>query len=113
METGIGVRDYPHDDGHTAAIVADGKVIALNSGLADDGLRADVLAMALEVAIVMANRPGTICAPGEFVVITRHRIPVPSAGLGKFATLMARTCGRDTDSAAFEYYIPQSTGDGR
>jgi hypothetical protein len=113
METGIGVRDYPGDDGDTAAIVADGKVIALNSGLADDGLRADVLAMALEVAIVMNNRPGTICDLGGFVVITRNRVPAPAAGLGKFATLMARTCGRDTDSAAFEYYVPELPGDRR
>ena len=37
METGIGVRDYPNDDGDTAAIVADGKIIALNSCLEDDG----------------------------------------------------------------------------
>ena len=112
METGIRVRDYPHDDPGPAAIVADGKGIGLSTGLADDGLRADVLAMALEVAIVMANRPGTICAPGGSVVITRNRVPPPTAGLGKFATLMARTCGRDTESAAFEYYIPTHRGDG-
>ncbi len=112
METGVRVRDYSRDD-NTAAIVADGRVIALNTSLADDGLRADVLAMALEVAIVMTNRPGTICAPGGFVVITRSRVPAPAAGLGKFATLMARTCGRDTDSATFEYYIPQLGGSGR
>jgi hypothetical protein len=63
METGIRVRDYPHDDPGPAAVVADGKGIGLSADLADDGLRADVLAMALEVAIVMANRPGTVCAP--------------------------------------------------
>jgi len=88
METGIGVRDYPdghpHSDGDTAAIVVDGKVIALNSALADDGLRADVLAMALEVATVMTDRPGSgpgaIYAAGGFVVITRNRIPAPPAG---------------------------------
>ena len=113
METGIRVRDYPREDGDTAAIVADGKVIVLNSDLADDGLRADVLAMALEVAIVMTNRPGAICAPGGSVVITHNRVPAPAAGIGKFATLMARTCGRDTDSAAFEYYISAFPGDGR
>jgi hypothetical protein len=113
LETGISVRDCPHDDGGTAAIVADGQGIGLSPGLADDGLRADVLAMALEVAIVMANRPGTVCAPGGFVVITRNRIPAPARGLGRFATLMARTCGRDTVSAAFEYFIPPTRrGDG-
>jgi hypothetical protein len=113
METGIGVRDCPGHDRDTAATVADGKIVALNSGLEDDGLRADVLAMALEVAIVMTNRPGTICDPGGFVVITRNRVPAPATGLGRFATLMARTCGRDTDSAAFEYYAPELPGDRR
>jgi hypothetical protein len=115
METGIGIRDYPHDDAGTAAVVADaagGKVITLDAGLADDGLRADVLAMALEVAIVMTNRPGAICAPGGSVVITRNRVPAPATGIGKFATLMARTCGRDTASAAFEYYISGRPGEG-
>ena len=112
METGIRVRDYPHDDPGPAAIVADGKGIGLSADLADDGLRADVLAMALEVAIVMANRPGTVCAPGGSVVITRNRVPPPAAGLGKFATLMARTCGRDPESAAIENYIPTHRGDG-
>jgi hypothetical protein len=115
METGIGVRDYPdgepHDDGDTAAIVVDGKVIALDSALADDGLRADVLAMALEVATVMTDRPdsgpGAIYAAGGFVVITRNRVPAPPAGVGRFATFMARKSGRDTASAAFEYYIPE------
>ena len=112
METGIRVRDYPRDDGDTAAIVADGKVIAMSAGLADDGLRADVLAMALEVAIVLANRPGVLCPVGGFVVITRNRVPAPATGVGKFATLMARTCGRDITSAAFEFYVPTFPGEG-
>jgi hypothetical protein len=112
METGIGIRDCWHEDSSIAAIVDDGKVIALSCGLADDGLRADVLAMALEVAIAMTNRPGTICAPRGFAVITPHRVPAPAAGAGKFATLVARACGRDTASAAFEYYVPGFPGDG-
>ena len=96
-------RQLQNDDGDTAAIVADGKVIALNSCLEDDGLRADVLAMALEVAIVMNNRPGAV-RPGR---LSHHLKPVPAphTGLGKFAALMARACGRDTDSAAFEYFV--------
>jgi hypothetical protein len=114
MEAGIGVRDYPagdaHKDGDTAAIVTDGNAIALNCALADDGLRADVLAMALEVATAMTGRPdgrrGAIYAPGGFVVITGNRVPVPAAGVGRFATVMARKAGRDTASAAFEYYVP-------
>jgi hypothetical protein len=110
METGIGIRDYWHEDSGIAAIV-DGESIALSSSLADDELRADVLAMALEVAIVMTNRPGAICAPGGFVIISPRRIPLPAAGVGRFATLMARACGRDTASAAFEYRIPRSLGD--
>jgi len=72
-----------------------------------------VLAMALEVAIVMANRPGVLCPVGGFIVITRNRVPAPASGVGKFATLMARTCGRDTTSAAFEFYVPALPGDGR
>jgi hypothetical protein len=108
METGIWVRDYQHEDPDTAAVVADGKVIVLDSGLEDDGLRADVLAMALEVAVVMTNRPGAICVRGGSIVITRNRVPAPASGIGKFATLMARTCGRDTASAAFEYYIARA-----
>ena len=114
METGIGVCDYPGGDpragGDIAAIVADGSLIALNADLTDDGLRADVLAMALEVATVMTDRPddrpGTVYAPGGFVVITRTRVPAPAAGVGRFATLMARKSGRETPSAAFEYHIP-------
>ena len=128
MEAGIGICEYPggelREEGGVAAVVADGKAIALNSALADDGLRADVLAMALEVATVMTDRPddrpGTVYAPGGFVVITRTRAPVPAAGVGRFATFMARKFGRDTASAAFEYYvpgfeyrIPRVPGDGR
>ena len=48
----------------------------------------------------------TANAPGGFVVITRNRIPAPETGPGAFATLVARRCGRDTVSAAFEYYVP-------
>jgi hypothetical protein len=115
MEIGVGVRDYPggdlHESGGDAAIVADGDVIALSSALADDGLRADVLAMALEVATVMTDRqggrPGTVYAPSGFVIISRNRVPVPAAGVGRFATFMARRSGRDTPSAAFGYYVPQ------
>jgi hypothetical protein len=121
METGIGIRDYPggdpHEDRNAAAIVADGKLIVFNSALADDGLCADVLAMALEVATVMTDRPdsrpGAIYAPGGFVVITRNRLPAPAAGVGKFATFMARMSGRDTASAAFEYYMPRVPGPAR
>src|SRR5690242_1153946 len=112
METGIRVRDYPREDGDTAAIVAAGKVIAMSAGLADDGRRADVLAMALEVAIVMASRAGVLCPVGGFVVTTPRRVPAPATEVGRFAALMARTCGRDTTSAACDYYVPAFPGDG-
>jgi hypothetical protein len=102
----------PRVGGDTAAIVASGSLIALNSDLTDDGLRADVLAMALEVATVITDRPddrpGTVYAPSGFVVITPTRVPAPAAGVGRFATLMARKSGRDTPSAAFEYHIPRA-----
>jgi hypothetical protein len=111
METGIQIRDYWPEDSGIAAVIDDGKIIGLSTGLADDGLRADVLAMALEVAIVMTNRPGAICAPSGFVIITPHRVPAPASGIGRFATLMARACGRDTPSA-FEYYVPGCPGAG-
>src|SRR5215470_294912 len=127
METGIRICDYPGGDprvgGDIAAIVAGGTLIALNSDLTDDGLHADVLAMAREVATVMTDRPddrpGTVYAPGGFVAITGTRVPPPAAGVGRFATLMARKFGRDTASAAFEYRIlrveyhtPEFPGDG-
>jgi hypothetical protein len=67
--------------------------------------------MALEIAALMTNRetgdPGEVYAPGGFVLITRNRIPPPEAGPGSFATEVARRCGRDTDSAAFEFSVPR------
>ena len=115
MELGIEVRDLPCDgspgDDDTAAVVVCGATIALDPALADDGLRADVLAMALEIAAVMTNRetgePGEIYAPGGFVIVTRNRVPAPATGPGAFATLIARRCGRDTASAAFEFHVPR------
>jgi hypothetical protein len=115
MKLGIEVRDFRCDDlpgdDDTAAVVVCGAAIALNPGLESDGLRADVLALALEIAAVMTNcetgDPDEVYAPGGFVVITRNRVPAPAAGPGAFATLIARKCGRDTASAAFEYYVPE------
>ena len=114
MKLGIEVRDFPceglasHDD--TAAVVVCGATIALNPAIESDDLRADVLAMGLEIAAVMTNRqtsdPGEVYAPGGFVLITTHRIPAPETGPGALATAVARRCGRDTASAAFEFYVP-------
>jgi hypothetical protein len=117
MRLGITVLDdgagagWP--DENTAAIVSCGEHIALKPGL-DDDLRTDVLAMALIVAAVMGDRPAghpcAITAPGGLVVISQTRAPRPGPGPGKLATLLARKCGRDTASAAFEYMMPVTAG---
>jgi hypothetical protein len=115
MKLGIEVRDFPCEgapgDDDTAAVVVCGATIALNPAIECDDLRADVLAMALEIAAVMTNRetgdPGEVYAPGGFVVITRHRVPAPETGPGALATAVARRCGRDTASAAFEFSVPR------
>jgi len=96
------------DDG-VAAVVGSGEHIVLGPGLADDDLRADVLAMALIVAAVMGDRPAghpcAVTAPGGVVLIFRTRVPRPGPGPGLLATRLARACGRDTASAAFEYTV--------
>jgi hypothetical protein len=105
--------DSPWPDESIAAIVAFGDHITLKPGL-DDGLRTDVLAMALIVAAVMGDRPAghscAITAPGGFVLISQTRAARGESGPGKLATLLARKCGRDTASAAFEYTTPAITG---
>ena len=112
---GITVLDSTGDarawpDRNVAAIVSFGEHIALGPGLGDDGLRADVLAMALIVAAVMGDReaghPCAITAPAGYVLISRSRVPSLSPGPGELATLLARECGRDIDSAAFGYSAP-------
>jgi hypothetical protein len=96
----------PWPDESAAAIVAFGEHIALRPGL-DDGLRTDVLAMALIVAAVMGDCPAdhscAITAPGGLVLISRTRAAHGESGPGKLATLLVRKCGRDTASAAFDY----------
>ncbi len=107
LDGAAGAGSWPDDS--TAAIVSSGERIALNPGL-DDGLRTDVLAMALIVAAVMGDRdtghPCAITAPDGLVLISRTRVPRPGPGAGQLATLLARTCGCDTASAAFEYTVP-------
>jgi hypothetical protein len=114
MRLGITVLDGASEAGRwpddsAAAIVGFGEHIALRPGL-DDGLRTDVLAMALIAAAVMGDcptgHPCAITAPGGLVVISQIRVPQPRSGPGKLATLLARKCGRDTASAAFEYITP-------
>jgi hypothetical protein len=99
-------------DESTAAIVAFGEHIALKPGL-DDGLRTDVLAMALIVAAVMGDRPAghpcAITAPDGLVLISGTRAAQGESGPGKLATLLVRKCGRDTASAAFYYVTPAVT----
>ena len=115
IRLGIVVLDAADEEGpwlddDSAAIVACGVCIALSPGLNDDGLRADVLAMALAVTYVMnpraTGRPGDITAAGSFVLISRTRVADPLPGLGELATVIAREHGRDTASAAFEYALP-------
>jgi len=94
MKLGIEVRDFPCEglpgDDDTAAVVVCGATIALNPAIEGDDLRADVLAMALEIA-----------------AITTNRIPAPETGPGALATAVARRCGRETASAAFEFSVPR------
>lgn len=101
-------RPWPTKD--TAAIVSFGEHIALGPGLGDDGLRGDILAMALIVAAVMGEcetgHPYAITAPAGYVLISRTRVPPLSPGPSELATLLARECGRDVTSAAFEYSAP-------
>jgi hypothetical protein len=114
MKLGIEVRDFPCEglagDDDTTAVVVCGATIALNPAIEDDDLRADVLAMSLEIAAIMTNRktsdPGEVYAPSGFVVITGNRVPAPETGPGALATAVARRCGRDTASAAFEFSVP-------
>jgi hypothetical protein len=99
-----------------AAIVSFPGIICLNPGLDGDDLRADVLAMALSVAAMMVcdesvALPGDVVAPGGFVIITRDRVREPANPAGRFATMVAQRCGRDTTSAAFDCYLPLFTGD--
>lgn len=112
---GITVLDSAGDAGawpdeNVAAIVSSGEHIALGPDLGDHGLRADVLAMALIVAAVMGDcetgHPYAITAPAGYVLISRTRVPSASPGPGELATLLARECGRDIGSAAFEYSAP-------
>jgi len=118
MRLGITVLDdaaaagrWPDDN--VAAVVSFAEHIALKPGL-DDGLRTDVLAMALIVAAVMGDcptgHPCAITAPGGLVVISQTRVPRPGSGPGMLATLLARNCGRDTASAAFDYMTPVTVG---
>jgi len=111
LDDAAAARRWP--DENTAAIVSFGEHIALKPGL-DDGLRTDVLAMALIVAAVMGDcptdHPCAITAPGGLVVISQIRVPRPGSGPGQLATLLARECGRDTASAAFEYVTPLTVG---
>lgn len=115
---GITVLDGAAADGmwpdeSVAAVVAFGESIALQPGL-DDGLRTDILAMALIVAAVMGDRPvGHSCAitaPGGLVLISRTCAAEAESGPGKLATLLVRKCGRNIASAAFDYTTPAMTG---
>jgi len=55
--------------------------------------------------------PGDIVAPCGFVVILRERDPDPASPAGKYATAIARMCGRGAAPAAFSYYVPALADD--
>ena len=103
-------NDGPLLDDETAAFVACGECIGLSPRLDDDGLRADVLAMALALAYAMGpcetEHAGDITSAGSFVLISRIRVAEPSPGPGMRATEIAREHGSNTTSAAFEYTAP-------
>jgi hypothetical protein len=114
-QLGIIVLDAVDDDGpwlddDTAAIIPCGECIAINPGLQDDGLRADVLAMALAITWFMspreAGRAEDIRAAGGLVLISRTRAAEPAPGPGELAAVIAREHGRDTTAAAFGYTVP-------
>ena len=113
-QLGIMVLDAADDDGpwlddDSAAIVVGGDVIAINPGLGDDGLRADVLAMALAITWFTSPREtghtADITAASGFILISRTRMAGPLRGPGKLAAVIASQHGR-TASAAFEYTVP-------
>jgi len=112
-QLGVIVVDAVDDDGpllgdDTAAFIACGVCIALNPGL-DDGLRADVLAMALALTYALSPAPadhgGDIKAASGFVLISRIRETAPLSALGLLATVIAHEHGHDSASAAFEYTL--------
>jgi hypothetical protein len=113
-QAGIIVVDAADDDGpllddDTAAFVACGVCIVLNPGL-DEGMRTDVLAMALALTYAMSpgktDHAGDITAADGFVLISRTREAEPVSALGLLATVIAHEHGRGTASAAFEYTVP-------
>jgi hypothetical protein len=110
LDSTAGDTAWP-DEG-TAAVVAFGEHIALQPDL-DDGMRTDVLAMALIVAAVMGDRPAghpcAITAPDGIVLISRTRAIHGDSGPGRLATLLIRKCGKETASAAFDYATPAMT----
>jgi hypothetical protein len=112
-QLGIVVVDALDDGGpllddDTAAFIACGVCIVLNPGL-DDGLRADVLAMALALTYAMSpatpDHGGDITAASGFVLISRTRETAPVSALGVLATVIAHEHGHDSASAAFEYTV--------
>lgn len=100
-----------------AAYAAYGKHIFLAPDLCTS-LAADVLAMAIAVINKMTNMPdapgdGNIVAPAGWVAISRERLPYDAANVaGRWATEIARRCGRDVASASFRWTVLDSIPDG-
>jgi hypothetical protein len=99
-----------------AALVAYGESIVMHPGL-EQGLAADVLAMAMAVLMKMTNKPGgepgEIVAPQGWVISSSQRLPLdPGDVVGRMATVLARGVGRDVESASFEWALGEFGADG-
>jgi len=99
----------PWPDDNVAVYVGGRGFAAFNPALDDDGLRADLIAFVIALTYSMAPRyrgPGHVDAPAGYLLITRERLPDPTAGPGRLARIMAEQCGRDAGSATFRIICP-------
>jgi hypothetical protein len=99
----------PWPDDNVGVYVSGRGFAAFNPSLADDGLRADLIAFVIAVMYSMAPRyrgPGHVDAPAGYLLVTCERLPDPTAGPGRLARIMAEQCGRNVGSATFRIIRP-------
>jgi hypothetical protein len=99
----------PWPDDNVAVYVSGRGFAAFNPALNDAGLHADLIAFVIALTYSMAPRyrgPGHVDAPAGYLLITRERLPDPTAGPGRLARIMAEQCGRDAGSATFRIICP-------
>ncbi len=99
----------PWPDDNVGVYVSGRGFAAFNPALDDDGLRADLIAFVIALTYSMAPRyrgPGNVDAPAGYLLVTRERLPDPTAGPGRLARIMAEQCGRDAGSATFRIICP-------